>query len=384
MKVVADPDIALVEEVFEPFGEVHLVPGRAWTPPLVRDADLVLVRAVTRVDARLLAGSAVRFVGSATSGIDHVDVDYLKDQGIVFASAPGSNATSVGEYVLGAILVIAAQRGRDLSRMSAAVVGYGHVGSRVVELLTAAGVGCVMNDPLLKEATGEERFLDLNDILSADIVSLHVPLTRTGRYPTYRLLNGDTLSRMKNDAILINAARGGVVDEAALIGQLEKRPAMSAVVDCWENEPDINRELLDRVVLGTAHIAGYGYEGKLRATDMLYAAACEHFDRTPARRHDHVSSARTAVRFGSDLSDDEVLRGAVLSGYDVREDSSALKRLLEMPSGQRGVYFDDLRRHYRKRHEFSRTEITVAHPRLAARLAAVGFAVQVAQTAIPV
>jgi erythronate-4-phosphate dehydrogenase len=351
MKVVADTNIPFAKEAFAGFGEVDLVPGRELRREQVRDADILLVRSVTRVDAALLEGSRVGFVGTATSGTDHIDQDYLLQRGIAFASAPGSNARSVAEYVLAAVLVLIEERGRRLEDITAAIVGCGQVGTRVAELLTAAGVRCLLNDPPLKDLTGESCFHDLDEALSADIITLHVPLTTTGKHPTYRLFDESVLSRLKPDAILINTARGGVVNEEALLRRLKQQPAMTAVVDCWADEPNINPELLDRVALGTPHIAGYSFDGKLRATEMLYQAACRHYGMA-ADWQLPVQVQAGPLQFPDGMSDADILRQAVLACYDAREDAAAFKRAMAEGAEERGVRFDALRRNYRQRREF--------------------------------
>ncbi len=375
MRIVADPTIAFVSEAFSTLGEVSLIPGRAWTSAEMRTADILLIRSAIRIDARLLEGSQVKFVGTATSGIDHVDRDYLKRQGIAFASAPGSNANSVAEYVVSAILALASQRGWRLAQMSAGIIGCGHVGSRVVQLLEALGIACVVNDPPLKDLTAEARFLELDEVIAADIVSLHVPLTREGRYPTLRLLDECRLARLKPDALVINTARGGVVDEQALIEQLDKRPSITAVVDCWAHEPAINTALLHRVNLGTPHIAGYSFDGKVRATEMLYWAACEYFGLPPRWQASLPTTQPLELKLSSNASEVEILTQMVLACYDVREDAKVLKRLFSLPHTEQPGHFDSLRAHYPVRREFNQTQLIIPAlgPRLEARVRALGF-----------
>jgi erythronate-4-phosphate dehydrogenase len=259
--------------------------------------------------------------------------------------------------------------------MTAGIIGYGHVGSRVAQLLEALGVHCVLNDPPLRDLTGETRFLALDEVMAADIVSLHVPLTKEGSYPTLRLLDGRRLARLKPNALVINTARGGVVDEEALIEQLDKRRSMTATVDCWAHEPAVNTALLQRVSLGTPHIAGYSFDGKVGATEMLYAAACEHFDLTSRWQAALPATQPLELRSSGAASDMEILTQIVLSCYDVREDSKALKRLLSLPQDQQPGYFDSLRTDYPLRREFKQFQVIMPEPRprLEAALRALGF-----------
>jgi erythronate-4-phosphate dehydrogenase len=224
--------------------------------------------------------------------------------------------------------------------------------------------------------TEETRFHDLDEVLSADIVTLHVPLTTTGKHPTYRLFDESVLSRLKPDAILINTARGGVVDEEALLRRLKQQPALTAVVDCWANEPHINLELLAQVALGTPHIAGYSFDGKLRATEMLYGAACRHYGKA-ADWQPPAQAQGGAPRFSDGMSDGDILRQAVLACYDAREDVAAFKRAMAEGVGERGARFDALRRNYRQRRELCAydAQLPPSRERAARTLRRMGFKV---------
>ena len=196
MKILADENIPFVRDAFSAFGEVAAVTGRDISPTLVRNADILLVRAVTRVDKNLLDASSVSFVASPTSGIDHIDVEYLETRGIGFAYAPGSNANSVAEYVVAALLELEPRIG-PLSRKSLGIVGCGHVGSRVRAMGEALGMRCVLNDPPLERETGDSFYSPIEDVLGCDVVSLHVPLTHDGPDATYHLADEGFLRRMK-------------------------------------------------------------------------------------------------------------------------------------------------------------------------------------------
>ena len=230
-KIIADPNIPLLEK-FEGIGNIVRVPGREWTNDLVDDADILLTRSVTKVDAKLLNNSRVKFIGTATSGFDHVDTEYLEQQGVHFSYCPGSNANSVAEYVLSALFAVASPD-QSLQAMSVGIIGCGYVGSRVAELLQVVGITTILNDPPLKVETGSDQYRSLEEALSADIVTLHTPLTSEGKYPTQGLIADQQLQQMKPDVIFINAARGGVVDETALLKRIEKLPQMKTVIDCW-------------------------------------------------------------------------------------------------------------------------------------------------------
>jgi erythronate-4-phosphate dehydrogenase len=255
MKIVADENIPLVKQAFGSFGEVETMPGRKIGPEAVRDAEALLVRSITRVDAALLSGSRVRFVGTATIGVDHVDRDWLKREGIGFASAPGSNAESVAEYVVAALLVLAERMNTSPAGKSLGVIGVGNVGSRVARNARALGMRVLLNDPPLKRATGDARYLTLEETLQADIVSLHVPLTREGLDRTWHLADEDFFRRMRPGSVFINTSRGAVAVCEGWMKALGKTLS-AAVLDVWEHEPGI-----DFAPVGTSANRNAAYRG---------------------------------------------------------------------------------------------------------------------------
>jgi erythronate-4-phosphate dehydrogenase len=361
MKIIADENIPAVARAFGTLGEVRLLPGRSLRASDVRGADILLVRSVTRVGRELLEGSRVRFVGSATIGFDHVDRDYLQSRAIGFATAPGSNATSAAEYVVSALLALGERLGFRLAGRSVGIVGCGNVGSRVRDRLAALGCDCLINDPPLRERGGYDRFVELDAILQADIISVHVPLERAGRHPTWHLIDEAFLRRMKPGAVLINTARGAVVDNAALADLLANRRDLSVVLDVWEGEPAIDAALLEKVALGTAHIAGYSLDGKLRGTQMIYRATCDYFGST--LRWDAAAELPAANRLdlrglpGGDGLDR--VREAVFHAYDIRVDDERLRGLLRLPPAERPAGFDRLRKEYPVRREFAATTVLI-------------------------
>jgi len=277
MNIVADESMPLAEYFFGSLGDVQRHPGRTMNASVLSGAEVLLVRSITQVNPLLLEGSPVTFVGSATIGTDHVDLSYLARKGIRFSHAPGCNARAVAEYVLAAVLYWASGEGCSLDSLCLAVVGYGHVGREVAHLLGPL-MRHVVVDPFLDAADypGVE-FVSMSSAWQADIVTLHVPLTREGAHSTFHLLNQGNLSAEKTPGLLINAARGGVVDNRALQEILVRRPGMACVLDVWEGEPGISPALLKNVLLGSPHVAGHTLEGKYRGTWQLYLAACEYF-----------------------------------------------------------------------------------------------------------
>jgi erythronate-4-phosphate dehydrogenase len=379
VQILADPQIPLVTEAFAEFGEVRLLPGREWRARDAAGADLLLVRSVTPVNEALLAGSAVQFVGSATSGIDHIDLDYLRQRGIGFAHAPGANAQSVVEYVLSALCALLGERGRGFGDITVGIIGCGQIGSRLRRVLEALGARCLVNDPPLQENTGDIGFCPLADLASVDVLTMHAPLTQAGPYVTRGLIGADFLKRTRDDLIIINAARGGIVDEAALLHSLHMRPGMRAVIDCWEHEPQIDPALLAQAEIATPHIAGYSYDGKLRGTEMLYQAACRYFGRAATWQAEKKISIKTnsyKILPTGDLN--FALRALVLDHYDVRRESLDLKSLSGEDPAQRAAVFDALRRNYPPRREFAAASVQVRDLGTIgeSRLRALGFSLE--------
>jgi erythronate-4-phosphate dehydrogenase len=263
--------------------------------------------------------------------------------------------------VVSALLALGEREGLSLARRTVGIVGCGNVGSRVRDRLTVLGCDCLINDPPLRERGGHDEFVDLDDILQADIISVHVPLERSGRHPTRHLFDGAVLQRMKPDTVLINTSRGAVVDNAALDALLTRRQDLRVVLDVWEGEPAIEMHLLKKVALGTAHIAGYSLDGKLRGTAMIYRAACDYLGCTP--RWDAATALPAANSLdlsGSTGGDDlERVRAAVFNAYDIRADDERLRGLQRLPPAERPAGFDRLRKEYPIRREFAATTVII-------------------------
>ena len=371
MKIVADPIIPFVQEAFGPLGEVRLVPGREITAGAARDADVLLVRSVTPVNAALLDGSQVKFVATATIGIDHVDQEHLLRRGIGFASAQGSNANSVAEYIVAAILEIAHRQKFRLRDKTIGVIGVGNVGSRVVRYVEALGLRVLQNDPPRQRAEKLPHFVSWERVLAeADIITLHVPLTRAGPDATFHLFDKDKLALLEQRRpVVINTARGAVVDNKALLKAVDGERLGGVVLDVWESEPNILPELLDVVDLGTPHIAGYSFDGKVNGTRMIYRAVCKFFGITPSWEPTlpPATVPRVEITASSGEDDGEVLRRVVRRVYDITKDDAALRKSVRM--------FDELRAEYPVRREFFNTELVLRGARgiLCATFAALGF-----------
>ena len=359
MKIVADRVINDAERVFGAFGDVLLLDGRRIAPADLRDADILLVRSVTRVDAALLAGSAVRFVGTATAGIDHIDTHYLSRAGIAFAAAPGCNARAVGEYVLACVLAWAAASGRPLARLRCGLIGVGHAGGAARALLEAVGVTCLLHDPPRARREGSHGFVDLDTALAADVISLHVPLTADGEDVTRHLLGSERIARLRPGTLVINAARGGVVDEAALLERMQ-RGELQAALDCWENEPAPWPELVAAAWVATPHVAGHSVDARRRATLQLRDALMNHLQIERPPEVDVPVDSLPAVTLPG--IGEEALRAAVGLCCDPRRESPRLQTLAAGGEAALRAGFDALRAEAGRRREFTCQPVALASP----------------------
>jgi len=352
MIIAVDEAIPYWQQAFSTLGEIRTFSGRKVQPADIKEAEALVIRSVTRVDAALLEGSSVRFVGTATIGTDHLDEGYLEARGIRFTNAAGSNANSVAEYVTAALLVVAQRRNWDLSKKTIAIVGVGHVGSRVLEKTRALGMRALLCDPPLRESTGDHRYQFLDDVLGADILTFHVPLTKTGRYPTYHMVDHALLDRLSPGQYLINTARGAVFDCAALKARLEQSKIEGALLDVWEGEPQIDYSLLDLVDIGSPHIAGYSLDGKVRGTEMIAEEFCRFF-KIPFRwDSESVYPKPLGLRSAPGSHGQDALRSLVVQAYDILRDDANLRALKSLPGEKAKAGFDRLRNEYPLRPEF--------------------------------
>lgn len=357
LHIVADENIAGVEAAFGDLGATRLEPGDRITPAILDHANVLLVRSVTRVDAELVRNSSLRFVGSATIGTDHIDLETLRRRDIAFAHAPGSNAESVVEYVLAALLALARRHGEPLRGKTLGIIGCGNIGKRLLARTQELGIRTLACDPPLARAGGQHAYLSLDAVLSkADIVTLHVPLIREGPDRTVHLLNQAALRLLKPGAWLINTSRGRVVCGEALKHALEEGHIGAAVLDVWETEPVPDPALLRLVDVATPHIAGYSADGKLCGTAMLHAAVLKHFGLasswTPDAELPPVAlTASPGATFESEVA---WLDKLVRMLYDIRQDDARLRASLKKPSQERAPYFSELRKSYPRRRAFTR------------------------------
>ena len=278
MKVIIDNKIPYINETIERIAdEVVYLPGSGFTKEEVKDADALIVRTRTLCNRELLEGSKVKFIATATIGYDHIDTEYCREAGITWTNCPGCNAGSVEQYVCSALQLLNTKKGLDLKNATLGVIGVGHVGSRVVRMAKDLGMRVLQNDPPRADR-GEDGFVDLATIAhECDVITFHTPLNRAGKYGTFHLADEHFFGELSRTPYVINSSRGEVVDTEALLAALSEGRVKDAVIDTRENEPDINRELLDVAFLATPHIAGYSADGKANATRMSLEALCRYF-----------------------------------------------------------------------------------------------------------
>jgi erythronate-4-phosphate dehydrogenase len=361
MLIVADENIPLLDSFFGDFGEVRRVSGRSMTAGDVRDADILLVRSVTRVNRELLEGSRVRFVGTTTIGTDHVDLDWLEQQGIRFSAAPGCNANSVAEYVLSVLSLYAEKRGlTDWSQLSVGIVGVGNVGGELAHKLERLGFDVRLCDPPRAELEQDgPEFVSLGEAMTCDVVSLHTPLTREGDYPTFHMIGEQALDSLGANQLLINSGRGEVIDSAALQARLGRGDAPVVALDVWEQEPAIHPGLVEQVWLATPHIAGYSLEGKVQGTEIIYQALSQ-FLGLPVRKKAGQflpEPALSKLSFTSSAEEEDAIRIALRACYDPRRDDIRLRNAMAGSAQERSAAFDRLRRDYPVRRECSSLKI---------------------------
>lgn len=358
MKIVADENIPLVDEFFSSLGEVIRLPGRTMTAADIHSADALIVRSVTKVNEALLAGSQIKFVGTCTIGVDHLDQDYLAQREIPWTSAPGCNANSVVEYVYAALCHL------DINWLPVkfGIIGCGNVGGLLYKRLKAQGVDVRCYDPNLSLAKNPD-LTSLDEVLSCDVISMHTPLVMEGPFPSYHLLGRSELLRLKPGAVLINAGRGAVIDNHALLDVLKNRSDLRVVLDVWEPEPDISLELLDKVILGSPHIAGYSYDGKLNGTEMVYRTLCKQLNISPeaslANLVPKLENNELRIE-GEQKSIFHIAQQLIKQVYDIAADDKRLRETARKAVDGAinfGEGFDNLRKHYPKRREFHNYQV---------------------------
>ncbi len=377
MKLIIDENIAFAEEAFSQFGDVLLLPGREISKEHIKDSDVLIVRSVTRVDESLLDGTNVKFVGTATIGTDHIDLNYLNKKNSTFADAAGCNANAVKEYVFAALFNIIKKQNLRLKDLNIGIIGVGNIGSKVADTAAALGMNVKLNDPPLKRKTGDPKYLGLAEVLNCDIITLHVPLNKEGEDKTFHLFDYEKLLSTRDSAIIINTSRGEVIDNAAL-NNLASEKNFTVVLDVWENEPLINKELLEKTFIGTPHVAGYSFEGKINGTVMIYNALCGFLKKERSWKPVYQPPDNFRIETERYSSAEELLLNVITKVYDIKRDDSEMRLILPKDETGTSAYFDLLRKNYPLRREFNNYTVRMPVKDIPAKsmLNALGFMVE--------
>ncbi|GAB6033945.1 4-phosphoerythronate dehydrogenase [Galenea microaerophila] len=353
MNLLIDDAVPYAEAIFSSLGKVTLMPGRAIQNQHLKNIDALIIRSRTQVNAQLLDNTPVKFVGSTVVGLDHIDQDYLAQQGIYFYSAQGCNANSVAEYVITAIFALAEKQHIPLLETQTpptlGIIGVGHVGQKLQQKAEILGWKTLLNDPPRQQAdpVGCQDFVDLKTALQADFISVHTPLTFEGEFATHHLINQQHLSNLLPHQTLINAARGGIIDETAWL----KAQTRANMIDCWENEPNIHPQLYSHADIATPHIAGHSLEAKVAGSEMVYQALCQFSQQTPKTEWKSLlPPIPEPIQMLSGQSLQNQVHQALLSAYPIWQDHQALQ---QPHIEQTWQLFETYRRHYPIRREWS-------------------------------
>ncbi len=356
MKILVDENIPFADKLFSRLGEVTTISGRDINNKTLVDGkfEILVIRSITQVNKDLLADTKIKFVGTATIGVDHVDINYFINNNIGFSNAAGSNANSVVEYILSVLFNYCNNKLKitDFKELSVGIVGCGNIGGRLNKKLKQLGIRVLLNDPPLQEKGAPYKFHSLNDLMDVDILTIHTPLTKQGKYPTYHLFNDEILKKINKKTLLINAARGSVVDNESLVLLMKKKSLTNVVLDVWENEPNINKELLKPVLFGTPHIAGYSYDGKVNGAVQIFNAAAEYFNIDAKITSAEILPEVKDNKLKLELKDSifETISALINKVYNVEIDSRKLKK---------GENFDVIRKNYPIRREFHNYDVVV-------------------------
>lgn len=374
MKIIIDENMPYAKELFGQLGEVIPLSGRTITADDLVDADGLMIRSVTKVNAELLSkANKLKFVGTATAGYDHLDQDALEAKGVYYTHAPGCNKVGVAEYVVSCLMVLAQEKGFSIFDKTVGIVGAGQVGSYLAKCLRGIGIKVLLNDPPAQAKGDSREFTDLETLLEqCDVISTHTPITKEGEYPTHHLINEARLNNLRGDQILINAARGPVVDNQALKARLQQQDGFTAVLDVFEYEPEVDMELLPLLAFATPHVAGYGLEGKARGTTMIFNSFCEHIgSELRASANDLLPQAPVPFVRLSREWDEATLHNLTQLIYDVRKDDALFRREIAKPGS-----FDKMRKQYWDRREYGAMTVAGTKETNLSQLEQLGFRIE--------
>jgi erythronate-4-phosphate dehydrogenase len=371
VKIYYEDSLPYAAEFFAELGQCRVFSHRTVNAQQVADADILLVRSTTKVDAKLLQlNQDIQYVATATAGTNHLDTTYLRERQLDFASAAGCNATAVAEYVLSALVVMAQRLGWQLADKTLGIVGAGHAGTTLANKLTALGIPYKLCDPPLQEQGDPRDWVSMQDIMQCDVISLHVPLIQGTPYATHHMFDSERLAQLRDDQLLINACRGEVVDNQALLDCFENGRKLQVVMDVWENEPHINLALVPYISLATAHIAGHTIEGKARGTEILYQQVCKRLHK-PVEKFlaDFLPPAQPgSIDIPQGLSGQALFTYLILSVYDISQDSQQFKHSVHQPD-----QFGYIRKNYSIRREFAALKVNTGNLAGSEAIYALGF-----------
>lgn len=341
MKIVVDDKIPYLQGVLETlFDEVVYLSGNEITSNAVASADVLLIRTRTKCDRLLLDGSKVRFIATATIGHDHIDKLYCQEKGISWVNAPGCNAYGVVQYVLTALCHISNAGFGALKGRTLGIVGVGEVGSRLAKVAPHLGLKVLLNDPPRMQKEGDDGFVDLDYLIQhSDIITLHVPLERTGPFKTFQMVDDQFFGKFNQPKVFINASRGEVVDDLSLIAAITRGDISHAIIDVWNNEPNINLKLLELATIATPHIAGYSLEGKANGTAMSVMSILQFLGRDNAKWYPtNLPTVSSSLAFNPNADFEQEICRLVAATYDIAEDDRTLREKSDQFEQQRGGY----------------------------------------------
>jgi erythronate-4-phosphate dehydrogenase len=371
IRIFADEKIPFLKGVLEPYADITYLPGKVIGREQVKEADALLIRTRTKCTESLLRNSKIRFIGTATIGYDHIDTAFCEASNIRWTNAPGCNSSSVQQYIASALLKLSHDFHFRLRDKTLGIIGVGNVGTKVERIAGILGMRILLNDPPRARKEGMKQFVDLDHLLKeSDIISIHVPLNIVGEDKTYHLINNKSLRKIKRGAWLINSSRGEVAETAALKKALISGKLRGAIIDVWENEPDIDYDLLDMAYIATPHIAGYSTDGKANGTAMIVNDLSRMFDLPLTSWYPdlipqpHVSEIRIDAK---NKDPEDVIGEAVFHTYNITEDDT---RLRFSPSD-----FEKQRGDYPLRREFGsfRINLTSATKKVRSMVGEMGF-----------
>lgn len=347
MKIIADKNIPYLKGIAEQFGEVTYLDGATFTHDNIKDADTLIVRTVTRFDEKNLKGTNIKLICTATIGYDHIDTEYCDSHGIAWRNAPGCNSGSVMQYIVSSLIVMSRKKGFDLKDKTIGIVGVGNVGKKVAKACEILGMKVLLNDPPRQRVEEDDAFVDLQTIMNeADIITFHTPLIKEGVDKTFHLADEEFFHSLKRQPIIINSARGGIVDTVAIKKAMMGNLISGAIIDCWENEPQIDLEYMDMADIATPHIAGYSADGKANATRMSLESVANFYgmDKTPVLAVKAPDPYSPVIDLNEFVNSDNRVYDAILKTYNPLEDYARLKANSDT--------FKQLRNNYPLRREY--------------------------------